>query len=179
MEGVRGFLCPDGAAAARGAGQFRQREAERAVQATYYAPKGIRSRSGLACVVYGDDYPAHANDLIVLVVMLETTTAVDNVKDILSVPGIDCCLIGPSDLSLSMNCELNSAAFEQAVECVSQAARAAGVACGLVVSSAKEAEKWQRKGVTMFLATHDTAMMKSAAVQFAASFDSLGSAPRI
>jgi 4-hydroxy-2-oxoheptanedioate aldolase len=148
-------------------------DAEAAVRAAYYHPAGERSRGSLACVPYGDEYPRAANDAISLVVMIETPEGVGNAREILSVAGIHCALIGPSDLSLAMGCSTRSVPFQEAVSTVVAAARANGVAVGIAASTAVEAAEWQGKGVRFFLATHDTALLRGLARQFVASFDAM------
>jgi 4-hydroxy-2-oxoheptanedioate aldolase len=81
-------------------------DAERLVQYTRYAPQGGRSfgpvRAGL---VHGADYATEANKNLVVLAMIETKQALDNLDAICTVPGIDGVYIGPSDLSLSLGCK--------------------------------------------------------------------------
>ncbi|MBB4264675.1 HpcH/HpaI aldolase family protein [Roseospira visakhapatnamensis] len=80
-------------------------EAERLVAATHYPPRGTRSFGPIRALLYGGpDYPAHANDTIVVFAMIETRQGLDNLEDILRVPGLDAIYIGPSDLSLALGC---------------------------------------------------------------------------
>ena len=78
-------------------------EAERLVGACRYAPKGYRSFGPVRASIYaGADYATHANDTVLSIAMIETQQALDNLDDILSVPGLDGVYVGPSDLALSM-----------------------------------------------------------------------------
>ena len=78
-------------------------EAEAAVQACRYAPEGGRSYAGTRVVRQeGSDYFANANADVAVIPMVETAEAVDNLDDILSVPGVDAIYVGPSDLSVSL-----------------------------------------------------------------------------
>ncbi|RMD63222.1 MAG: 2,4-dihydroxyhept-2-ene-1,7-dioic acid aldolase [Alphaproteobacteria bacterium] len=78
-------------------------EAEAFVGACRYAPQGYRSFAPLRALMYaGPDYPERANDTVLAFAMIETRTALDNLDDILSVPGLDGIYIGPSDLGLSL-----------------------------------------------------------------------------
>jgi len=80
-----------------------RREAEALVQACYYPPMGGRSFGPYrAAVTAGPDYFERANDWIVVLPMIETAQAVENLEDILAVPGISGVYIGPNDLALSM-----------------------------------------------------------------------------
>ena len=52
--------------------------------------------------MFDPDYFKTANDEVLVTVQIETQEALDNLDDILSVPGIDACYIGPWDLSVSL-----------------------------------------------------------------------------
>ena len=78
-------------------------EAEAAVAACRYAPRGIRSYGPIRAAMYaGRDYYAHADEEIACIAMVETKEALANLDEILSVAGIDAVYIGPSDLSVSL-----------------------------------------------------------------------------
>jgi len=77
-------------------------EAERVVRGAFYAPKGRRgiaaSRQGYGVA----NYLQNANDEIMAVVLLEEMTAIRNLREILTVDGIDCFFIAPADLAQTM-----------------------------------------------------------------------------
>ena len=80
-------------------------EAEALVPACKYPPHGYRSFGPVRASIYGGaDYAEHANETLIVMPMIETTEAVKNIDEILSVPGIDAVYVGPSDLSLSLGC---------------------------------------------------------------------------
>jgi 2-dehydro-3-deoxyglucarate aldolase len=79
--------------------------AELCVQMTKYPPLGARGVGLARAQGYGerfDEYVKHANDDSLLIVQIEHKTAVENIEEILSVPGIDGTFIGPYDLSMSL-----------------------------------------------------------------------------
>src|SRR5215475_8231706 len=77
-------------------------EAEKFVSSMRYAPLGARSSGPIRASIYGGaDYHARANDIVVAFGMIETREAMDNLDEILSVPGLDAAYVGPSDLSIS------------------------------------------------------------------------------
>ena len=78
-------------------------DAEFVVSNTKYGPAGIRSfmRGRLAPYLDGD-FRTWSDENIAVLVMIETVEAVKNAEAILSVEGVDCGFVGPSDLSLSM-----------------------------------------------------------------------------
>ena len=78
-------------------------QAQVAAAACRYPPRGIRSHGPTRAAYYaGFDYLAHANDEVLCIPQIETVEAMENLDDILSVPGIDAAYIGPMDLTISM-----------------------------------------------------------------------------
>jgi len=80
-------------------------EAELAVAMTKYPPLGTRGVGLARAQGYGvdfDHYVKNANDNTLVIVQIEHIDAVNNIEEILSVPGIDGTFIGPYDLSMSL-----------------------------------------------------------------------------
>jgi 2-dehydro-3-deoxyglucarate aldolase len=71
-----------------------------------YAPMGSRGIGLNRASRYGldfADYLAHANEGTTVVVQAEHVDAVENIEEICAVEGVDAVLVGPYDLSASMN----------------------------------------------------------------------------
>ena len=81
-------------------------EAAQAVAMAKYPPEGIRGASLCRATGFGkrfgEYFAAHNRDVLVIV-MLEHIRAVGQADAILATPGLDAALIGPYDLSASMN----------------------------------------------------------------------------
>ena len=79
-------------------------EAKALVSYALYPPKGKRSNGPIRAGAYGEatPYQATANDEVLVIPMIETQEAIDNIDAILDVPGISGIYIGPSDLGLSL-----------------------------------------------------------------------------
>lgn len=80
-------------------------EAELAVKMTKYPPMGFRGVGLARAQGYGvdfDEYVNCANADTLLLLQIEHIDAVNNIEEILSVPGIDGTYIGPYDLSMSL-----------------------------------------------------------------------------
>jgi 2-keto-3-deoxy-L-rhamnonate aldolase RhmA len=80
-------------------------DAERAVSMCKYPPQGSRGVGLARAQGYGrdfDNYVTNANAQTLVIVQIEHIDAVNNIDDILSVPGIDGTFIGPYDLSMSL-----------------------------------------------------------------------------
>jgi 4-hydroxy-2-oxoheptanedioate aldolase len=79
-------------------------EAQALVSYSLYPPKGKRSNGPIRAAAYGEasSYQSIANDEVLVIPMIETQDGIDNIDDILSVPGISGIYIGPSDMGLSL-----------------------------------------------------------------------------
>lgn len=80
-------------------------DAEKAVQSVYYPPLGARGAGLARAQGYGasfQDYREWLEKNGVIIAMIEHREAVENIDEILAVPGIDGYIIGPYDLSASL-----------------------------------------------------------------------------
>jgi 4-hydroxy-2-oxoheptanedioate aldolase len=93
--GAMGVICPM---------VNNKAEAEALVSYTKYPPLGKRSNGPIRAAMYGEasSYQATANDEVMVIPMIETEEAIDNIDAILDVPGISGIYVGPSDLGLSL-----------------------------------------------------------------------------
>jgi 4-hydroxy-2-oxoheptanedioate aldolase len=122
-------------------------EAELAVAATRYPPTGERSvgggRHAMSFGTSAAEYYRNANDQVLLVVQIEHIDGVNNAEEILSVPGVDACFIGPNDLAASMGLglgvplEADQPELVEAILHVRDTARKHGVAPGVHTSGAE------------------------------------------
>jgi len=75
------------------------------VRAAKYPPLGIRGCGPRRVALFGLERKAYldvADDLVMVIVQIETREAVDNLDGIMSVDGVDAVFIGPSDLASSL-----------------------------------------------------------------------------
>ena len=93
--GAMGIICPMVNTAA---------EAKQLADACLYPPLGKRSNGPIRAAMYGEasSYQTTANSEILVIPMIETQQGIDNIDEILSVPGISGIYIGPSDMGLSL-----------------------------------------------------------------------------
>ena len=111
-------------------------DAAKLVAWTHYAPQGTRSFGPIRASYYGGaDYPAKANETVVVFAMIETAQALDNLDAILSVEGLDAVYVGPSDLSLALGCKPTfddvDAKVAAAIKHIAERAKAHGVKAGV------------------------------------------------
>lgn len=119
-------------------------EAELAVEAARYHPQGNRSvgggRHGLSFETSAKEYYENANDQVLVVVQIEHIEGVRNVDEILSVPGVNACFIGPNDLAASMglglgvSLESDIPEVVEAIQTIREACVRHGVAPGIHTS---------------------------------------------
>jgi 4-hydroxy-2-oxoheptanedioate aldolase len=77
-------------------------EAQRAVSACYYWPAGARSFGPITLGARGGFAGIEAaNDQVLCIPMIETREAVEQIDDILAVPGITAVYVGPADLAIT------------------------------------------------------------------------------
>jgi 4-hydroxy-2-oxoheptanedioate aldolase len=129
-------------------------EAEQAVAACLYPPRGNRSVGGsVHALNFGAtpaEYYARADDELLIVLQCEHIQAVEDAERIFSVPRVDAVFVGPNDLAASMRGKDGSPpsaeATEQAMRHVLAACRKVGVAAGVHVTTVEEARRRVAEG---------------------------------
>jgi 2-keto-3-deoxy-L-rhamnonate aldolase RhmA len=141
--GVRGVMIP----------RVETREQmEEAVKSLKYAPEGRRGVAlGVAHDLYrggGPSFFAEANADIVVIAIIETVKGLENIKSIVSVPGLDVAWMGHYDLTVSMSipAQFNHPRFLAAMEAIVSTSREYGVAAGFMAATPEEAIHWIGKG---------------------------------
>jgi 4-hydroxy-2-oxoheptanedioate aldolase len=81
-------------------------DAEAAVRATRYPPRGERSWGPFYAPLRWDrsmqDYLDTADDAVIVALLIETAEAIDNIEAIVATPGVDLAIIGGGDLATAM-----------------------------------------------------------------------------
>jgi 4-hydroxy-2-oxoheptanedioate aldolase len=88
-------------------------DARRAVEASYYSPRGKRgmcpaSHAGRYTMANWIDRTRNADDNVMVIPILESKKSIENIEEILAVDGIDVVHFGPGDLSADMGLDLNT-----------------------------------------------------------------------
>tara|TARA_R110002111_G_scaffold9286_7_gene32094 strand:+ start:864 stop:1679 length:816 start_codon:yes stop_codon:yes gene_type:complete len=100
----------------------------------------------------------------ILIINVESRPALENLDAILSVEGLDGVLIGPHDLSCSLDIpeEYDSPEFDAAARTIFRKARQHGVAAGIQTgTNLDQAVSWaQEDGLNLFLQSADVAAMQ-------------------
>jgi 4-hydroxy-2-oxoheptanedioate aldolase len=128
-------------------------EAERAVQAVKYFPRGKRGLAGVTRAASQGhavltQYVQTANAETLVIVQVETMTAVENLDAMLQVPDIDVFFVGPNDLahSIGLPGQVPDVRVQSTIEEIFNKVIAAGKTPGIQVQNAEAAKLWRSKG---------------------------------
>jgi 2-keto-3-deoxy-L-rhamnonate aldolase RhmA len=107
----------------------------------------------------------HLNAETMIVAMVESRRAIDNLREILEVPGLDCIMVGPDDLSqdLGVPGEMQAPVLLDAFEEIFKRCQDARVPYGLSAQTPEMAQRWIDKGATWVPYQNDAAMVLNAA----------------
>ena len=139
-------------------------QAEAVVHSCRYAPEGSRSFGPTVVGMRHTDYVAWASTSIAVIPMIETTEALGNLDDIMSVPGVDAIYVGPADLSLSLGLKPrvddDEAIFNDALTAIVEACGRHGVVPGVHASGAL-AGKRREQGFRMITVANDLMALRT------------------
>lgn len=139
-------------------------EVEDIVAASRYPPLGRRGLGASTCPAsryLGWSTPQeqvdYGNRDVVVGIQVETGEALEDIEDIVSVPGIDMAVVGNDDLSLGMGIlgQLDSPQYLEAVERVIAACRRHGVMPGIAGADPVFVRYWAGRGMRAFWAASD------------------------
>jgi 4-hydroxy-2-oxoheptanedioate aldolase len=149
-------------------------EAQRAVECTKYPPLGARSIGG-TFGPYGfgitnwPEYARTANDEILVIIQIESRQGLQQLDEILSVPGIDVAFVGPNDLHAQIGLTPSSDGaepeFMEALERIKAAAHKYHLATGIFSDNGEAAAARVRQGFQMISAATDISSLISAATR--------------
>lgn len=139
-------------------------EAEAVVRAAHYPPRG---RRGFSRTVRAHDYglrDPESTPAPLLMAQIETLDAVNQSTGIAGVDGIDVLFVGPADLQhdLQHRSLPSSGEFEDCLDRVVAAARAAGKASGILVRDPAELPQRLKQGFSHLAFQSDLALLRDA-----------------
>lgn len=158
--GAYGVICPM---------VNNKQDAQALVAACKYPPHGKRSNGPIRPALYrpGGAYQKHANDEVMVLPIIETGEAVENIDEILDVPGIDGIYVGPSDLAFSIGEEprldREEPKFLKIFDTLVAATRKRGLYPGMHCGSAAYAVRAIQMGFQLVGVMSDSALLLNAA----------------
>ncbi len=147
-------------------------EAEAAVQAAHYAPRG---RRGVARTVrthcYGlrpasPDAPPFEPFILA---QIETVEGVANASAIAAVDGISALFIGPADLNYDLKARGSERSYDECLRSVSASASAAGKPCGILLRQPADLPKHEALGYQWIAIDSDIGILRESFVRLRAA----------
>ena len=144
-------------------------EAEAAVAACRYPPRGIRGFGPSRGIRFGgrtlDEYLQSVDDEIIVVLQIEHIDAVNDIEKILEIPGLDSIVPGPMDLSASMGVlDMDRPEVQAALHRLADACKAKGIPMGQSVGfDPDRVRTWVDAGVSWICCGGDTHLLWPAA----------------
>lgn len=156
-------------------------EAQSAVAAMRYAPRGMRGVAGMTRASgFGliDGYAARADEELCLIVQVETADALGEIEAIAAVDGVDGLFIGPADLAASMGFagQLSHPNVVAAIEDAVRRIVAAGKPAGILTLDPEFADTCMGWGTRFTAVGMDIALLATAARGLARRFAANGGA---
>ena len=163
--GVYGVICPM---------VNNRAQAEALVRSCKYPPRGFRSFGPVRASIYaGEGYAEQANKDLIVMPMIETAEALENLDDILTTPGVDAAYVGPADLSLALGyppgLDKTEPEVVEAQKTIAAACKRHGVIAGIHNATAEYALKMIDDGYRFVTLASDSRFLAAqAATQVAA-----------
>jgi 2-keto-3-deoxy-L-rhamnonate aldolase RhmA len=145
-------------------------QVERIVECTMYPPLGDRG-----CSVnkgHNDfagqemwEFAETANRENMIILQIERARAVEDIDELLSVPGVGGAILGPNDLALSMGVRDRDqlGALEQPIQRVLDAALRHKVPCGIHIANLDWLVEWQQRGMQLICYSTDISFLQKGA----------------
>lgn len=132
-------------------------DAKRLVSSAKFPPEGTRGfGSPFPLQSFSDEpltyYLQNANSTLITVVQIETASALEHVREIAAIPGVDVLLIGPFDLGNNIGRPILGEMHQElkdAIEKIKEAAHAEGKKVGIYTNSGDQARQYAERGFDM------------------------------
>jgi 2-dehydro-3-deoxyglucarate aldolase/4-hydroxy-2-oxoheptanedioate aldolase len=143
-------------------------DVQEAVRHLWYPPRGDR---GIATYnrarQFGGDGRDNesVNESLLGVVQIETAPALENVREIAAIPGVDVLFVGPSDLSMALGIpgQFENPILLEAFDKVIDAARSSNIAPGILAVDPDRVEALSSRGFTFIGVGSDASLLRAAA----------------
>lgn len=120
-------------------------EARAVVRYARFPPEGCRGAGPGRAAGYLRDIPgyiARAREDTLVMVQIETMTAIENLAEIIAVPGIDLILVGPGDLGVDLAARGSDKSVDEVIPGILDTARAADMPVGIFSPDRDSSARW-------------------------------------
>jgi 2-keto-3-deoxy-L-rhamnonate aldolase RhmA len=143
-------------------------EVREALRHLWYPPQGDRGVAGYnRARQFGGDGrdTTEVNDSILSVVQIESVGALENVREIAAIPGVDVLFVGPSDLSTSMGIpgQFDAPELLAGFDSVIAAAREQKISVAILAGDLSRVEPLSARGFDFIAVGSDSSLLRGAA----------------
>lgn len=141
-------------------------QVEHIIECTMYPPVGDR---GCSVTKGHNDFAGEdlwefseaANRENMIILQIERAKAIENIDDLLSVPGVGGVILGPNDLALSMGVRDDDkmSALEESIQRVVDSALEHKIPCGIHIANLEWLAEWQRRGMRLMCYSTDMSFL--------------------
>jgi|SRR5579859_5398047 len=129
-----------------------------------YPPRGVRGVGGERAVTWGlgtQEYLSFADQETLIIPLIETRQAVDNIDALLAVPGLEAIFFGPADLSASQGYlgQWEGPGVAEQILSVRAQAAARGIGAGIMCTSVEDGLRRRDQGFRMIGLGSDAALL--------------------
>lgn len=150
-------------------------ETRKCVAMTLYPPLGIRGNAlnrGHTTFQGGSDLStamAAHNEETFIIIQAETKESIAEIEEIASTPGVDCILVGPNDLSISLGVagQYGHPLMESAITAVLAACAKHHVVPAIHINDMQLMQHWVNKGMRLISTMSDIELFVKGATQMA------------
>jgi 4-hydroxy-2-oxoheptanedioate aldolase len=132
-------------------------DVEAAVRSVKYGPRGNRGLAGVRASDWGltesvGEYTARANRETMVIIHIETATAVDAIEKYVEIDGVDVLFMGPTDLSQSLGVpgQIDHPDVVAAMNRVAEVVVPSDKVLGLYAGTSEIVARWREKGARYF-----------------------------
>jgi 2-dehydro-3-deoxyglucarate aldolase/4-hydroxy-2-oxoheptanedioate aldolase len=143
-------------------------QAARAVSYARFPPDGVRGCGTSAVLGYGhSDWPVQIpwlNEQTMVIVQVESMRSVENLPEIIEVPGVDAVFVGRFDLSIDLGVpgDIGHPKTVEAMERITDTCVAAGKPVGTILGSPEALQPWWERGMRLLVCSADISMLLEA-----------------
>jgi len=111
------------------------------------------------------EFAEQANQENLIILQIELQQAMEQIEELLSVPGVGAALIGPNDLAMSMGIRGSSQLdfLEKPIQHILDACLARHIPCGIHIAELEWLAEWQQRGMQLLCYSTDINFLRSGA----------------
>ncbi len=128
---------------------------------------GLRRAHSRYGKVDAAEYLKQANQDTFIAVQAENPTAIENLEEIATVPGVDCVFVGPMDLSVGLGIpgQVTHPREVEAIDRVVEVCRRHNVVTGILMFDVAVLKPWVEKGMRFVAYSSDVSLLADAAAR--------------